>query len=491
MSTKALEQSKFILHQTGANLDPNHIIFTIEYLIEDFLNQFDYLFHEQQTVGRPKKYKPRELLGFLIICNLRGITSCRKMVEALKNNDESLNYILNDKKPSKSTISKFKNDYELMIIEFFYYLVQIGKKLELIGGNIIGIDGTFIKANAGLNNRASRKELKFLEEILKNLNPKDQEDLKIYFKNPKKENKTKFVKKVLKNLNKPLINLLKKAISSEKTIKQTIKFIEKIKRLHDPNTEYDINLNDSESRFMRDKKGVNCYNYNLQAATDDKTNFIIYIGLNIDANDKKQLINMIESSIMSLGFKPKYFTADNGYYSDEALYYCLTNEINLIIPDQTEAQRNNDKPSKKPIPKKDFIQDRIIDMFMCPMGNFLEYKSKRRMNGKLWNVYTTDDCLYCELHPLCTTKKTREILEIADPLKQYLKDAYFSDKGQLIYKRRGPITESQFALLKEKRNFPGLQRKGQRKCWIDLLIQGITHNIQIIQKYGELKKLNK
>ena len=159
---------------------------------------------------------------------------------------------------------------------------------------------------------------------------------------------------------------------------------------------------------MKNKKDISGYNYNLQVATDDKHHFIISMDLNTDANDRNQLIPMIESSIMSLGSKPKFFTVDNGYYNDQALYYCLTNEINIIIPDQTEAQRNNDKPSKKLMPKKDFVHDRISDTFMCPFGSILTYQSQRRMNNKLWNVYSTDDCLYCEIKEFCTSKKKHE-----------------------------------------------------------------------------------
>lgn len=152
MTIKAMEQSIFILNQTGANLDQNYIVFTIERIINEFWNRFEYLFHKSQTVGRPKKYKSPELLGYCLLCSLRSVTSCRKMVDILKNNDESLNYILKDNKPSKSTISNFKNDYELVIVEFFYYIVYIGLKLDLIGNEVIGIDGTFIQANAGINN---------------------------------------------------------------------------------------------------------------------------------------------------------------------------------------------------------------------------------------------------------------------------------------------------------------------------------------------------
>ena len=96
-------------------------------------------------------------MGLTIACHEREIRTCIKIEKAVKNNDESLNYILNNKKPSKSTISKFKNENELLISEFFYFTVKKGQKLNLISNEVIGIDGTFLKANAGINNRASRK----------------------------------------------------------------------------------------------------------------------------------------------------------------------------------------------------------------------------------------------------------------------------------------------------------------------------------------------
>lgn len=90
------------------------------------------------------------------------------MKKTVKNNDESLNYILNNKKPSKSTISKFKNENELLISEFFYFTVKKGQELNLISNKVIGINGTFLKANAEINNRSSRKEINLLEKQSKN-----------------------------------------------------------------------------------------------------------------------------------------------------------------------------------------------------------------------------------------------------------------------------------------------------------------------------------
>lgn len=134
----------------------------------------------------------------------KEIRTCRKMKKAVKkNNDESLNYILNNKKPSKSTISKFKNENELLISEFFYFTVKKGQELNLISNKVIGIDGTFLKANAEINNRASQKEINLLEKTIQKNSL--QKDLKNYFENKIKTSK---INKILKKLNNPTKKLL-------------------------------------------------------------------------------------------------------------------------------------------------------------------------------------------------------------------------------------------------------------------------------------------
>ena len=75
-------------------------------------------------------------------------------------------------------------------------------------------------------------------------------------------------------------------------------------------------------------------------------------------------------------------------------------------------------------------------------------------------------------------------------IKTVFKRCIFSDKGQQVYKRQEHITESQFGLLKDVRNFPELKRKGRKKSFIDLLIESISHNIKIIHKHRDLNKIS-
>ena len=60
-----------------------------------------------------------------------------------------------------------------------------------------------------------------------------------------------------------------------------------------------------------------------------------------------------------------------------------------------------------------------------------------------------------------------------------------------IYKKRLPITESIFGVLKTGRNYKGLKRLGKQKCIINLNIEATIHNLKIIHKNIIEKKLKK
>ena len=67
--------------------------------------------------------------------------SCRGLVDWINNNEESVNYILNDKKPKKSIIHLFLQENTLLINEFFHYTVILGINLGLIDGECVAVDG--------------------------------------------------------------------------------------------------------------------------------------------------------------------------------------------------------------------------------------------------------------------------------------------------------------------------------------------------------------
>ncbi len=208
---------------------------------------------------------------------------------------------------------------------------------------------------------------------------------------------------------------------------------------------------------------------------------IMHNTANIQNNDYVPLINMNESSIMSLETKPEFFTIDNGYYTDKALEYCFKHNIKIIIPDRTEAERKSNRPKKK-YAKCKFTENRVENYFICPEGVKLPFKNYRKINEQLHKIYSTTKCKQCPKLKSCTSSRVKKITEVAYPYKEKLKDDYFSDYWQKIYKKRTPITESIFGVLKTGRNYNGLKRLGKQKCIINLNIKTTVNNLKIIHK---------
>ena len=161
-------QTCFILKEVGSNLDKNHIVFTVKILFEIFKEIRSELFKkDKKTRPWPKRtYKTDEMLPFISFGHVMEITSCRKLENWWKNNDETCQFLLNCKKPSKTTINDFINDNMYLIDEFDKFLVEFGIKTGLIEGNIIYADGTVLKGYCNPFNNMNPDQIKFLKKFI-------------------------------------------------------------------------------------------------------------------------------------------------------------------------------------------------------------------------------------------------------------------------------------------------------------------------------------
>ena len=125
-------QAVFTYVHSGMNLDKNNIVFTVKKMVNNYKRDYPLIFEENNySRGRPKEYELEELLGFVVYGALNEKYSCRKLANWIKNNDESVNYILNDKKPKKSIIAEFIQNNGLLIDLFFKYTIQCRGEIRL------------------------------------------------------------------------------------------------------------------------------------------------------------------------------------------------------------------------------------------------------------------------------------------------------------------------------------------------------------------------
>ena len=480
-------QSNFIFKVPGKNLEKDNIVFTVKKIIHLFLEKFEFLVeNEKEKRGRPKVYKTDELLGLIVLGALNNKNSCRKLEEWIKNNDETCNYILNNKKPHKSTINNFFNDNGLLIELLFDFTVDLGIKLGLIGFKLVTVDGTIYKANASKTKLITIEELTYLENIIDNFYKMENNEnflfkiQKYFLGNLLDETNEKIIKEIKNNLNKEAIKLLTKLLWNINEKNTVLEVIDILKRNYDG--KHTISVTDPECRWMPDKKGIMGLNYNYQVAIDDKNDFIVAQKLVNDATDHHQLIPMIETVKMNLSRHPDYYAADNAYLTIKAVEYLYKHNIKAIMPDRDESSKIKNKKDSKKFNKSNFEYNWIDDTYICPNNKILEYQNDRKINNVLYRVYSTNKCKTCNYLEKCTKNNKREIFHLAHPLRIKMREDYHSDFGRAIYKKRFHTGETYFGTLQQGRNFQGIRRTTIKKAQTELTIQAIVHNLKIIHK---------
>ena len=215
------EQAIFTYAFSGQNLNKDNIVFTIKKLISNFKRDFPLLFKDDfKNQGRPKEYYLDELLGFIVYGVYNSRFSCRSLANWINNNDESVNYILNDKKPKKSIIHLFLQENTMLINAFFHYTVILGINLGLIDGECVAVDGSIVKAHSNNFRLIKIEEIEFLQNLIFDYGgnwSKNSIWYKIhqhYNENKKHNDISSLISEINDNLNKNALILLKTALIS-------------------------------------------------------------------------------------------------------------------------------------------------------------------------------------------------------------------------------------------------------------------------------------
>ena len=384
---KTCEQSIFTYVFSGQNLNNDNIVFTVKKLVSNFKRDFPLLFESDfKSQGRPKEYYLDELLGFVVYGVYNNRFSCRKLSDWINNNDESVNYILNNKKPKKSTIHKFLQENTLLVNAFFHYTIISGINLGLIDGECIAVDGTIVKANSNNFRVIKIEEIEFLQNLILDYGVnwcKNSIWYKIhkYFnENKKQKDINDLINEINSNLNKNALILLKTALISVDNMCYVLDLLDVLKANYDG--KHTISLTDPESRWMMDKKENIGLNYNYQVAIDSKNGMVVGQYLTQNATDSKELFEMLNQIKIQMGINPKVLVTDNGYMDDNVIKYAYNKNIRLIIPDRNESSKNKSKNREKPYNKVNFTYDWKTDSFTCPIGEHLHYKNNRKLNDE-------------------------------------------------------------------------------------------------------------
>src|SRR5437879_13906643 len=112
-----------------------------------------------------------------------------------------------------------------------------------------------------------------------------------------------------------------------------------------PETKAQYNFTDPESRSRKGSDGF-VQGYNSQVAVEPLYQLVVGQTVTQDANDKQQVVPLIEAIEEQAGQKPEEVLADSGYCSEENLKYLAKRRMEGFVA--TEKQKHTERTEPCP-----------------------------------------------------------------------------------------------------------------------------------------------
>jgi transposase len=410
-------------------------------------------------------YQASDMLKLYYYGYFNRIRSSRRLAAECCRNIE-LWWLLHQLKPGYHTIADFRKDNGKALKNAFKMFVSFLKGEDLLGGELVSIDGTKIRAqNNKSNNYNEGKLKKHLEYI--------EAKAESYIQELEHGDATED-KQAAAELNKKQI--------AEKLVKlneRKIKYEGLEKRLKESG-EKQISTVDADSRSLPIKDGITDVCYNVQAVNDSKYNLPVDFEA-INEGDQGQLNAMSGKAKDILEVEQLTALADKGYHSGKELEAAKENNITTVVA-YPQPRDRSDKIDVAYYTDK-FIYDKKSDTYSCPAGCELKTNGKEYIKGNkdrtsyTVKTYTTTACSTCPFKKSCTTSQYRKIdrSEYQDIIDENNKRV---DENPALYKRRPLISEHPFGTLKRGWGYTYTLVKGLEKVNGEMAIIFTMYNLR-------------
>jgi len=228
-------------------------------------------------------------------------------------------------------------------------------KAGLVKLGHVASDGAKIKANASKHKamsygRMGETEKRLREEVrklLKQAEAADEEEDKRYGRDRRGDELPEELQRRETRIAR--IQEAKKALEERAREKAESESKDSKEAKPDPKAQY--NFTDPESRIM---KGANEFvqGYNTQVAVEPFFQLIVGQTVTQAANDKQQMVPLIEVLEEQSGQRPEEVLADSGYCSEENLQYLAKRRMAGFVATEKQKHGEQNEPCKRgPLPK--------------------------------------------------------------------------------------------------------------------------------------------
>jgi len=427
-------------------IDENNPVRVIEAFVEMLDMDFIGCKHSKPgKTGRPP-YNPKDMLKLYIYGYFNGIRTSRKLEKECKRNIE-LMWLLKNLTPDDKTISDFRKDNKKAVISTFKQFSILCQELNLIGKEIVAIDGSKFRAsNSRHKSYTKRKVAKMLEYY--------EECAKKYIELMEMDEP----KESICNLN----QRLGKALDRIKELNEMADVIEE---------KGEISMTDPDSRHMSVSNNGTDISHNVQMAVDEKHHLIVAMDVTSNAQDNGQLAPMSEKVKAELGVDEITVLGDKGYYNGKCLKHCQENGVTAIVSKQKVANATGDPDYTK----DKFRYDKEKDIYICPMGKKLKRVSKV---GSKRTHYHCFQCGDCPNKDKCTTSEKGRRISPTEYEETYQKaDQLFAENLEL-YKKRQMIVEHPFGTIKRALGYTYFLTRGRENVMTESYFHSLTYNLK-------------
>ena len=419
--------------------------------------------------GQPP-YDPADLLKLYLYGYTNQVRSSRRLEREACRNLELI-WLLKNLRPGYRTIANFrKENWEALKAVNRSFVLLLGE-LDLVGGSVVAIDGSFFHGNASKASIFTRKRLKEqiakldleIEAYGKSLEDNDAAEAK--------ENRTEGPRSGGGgdggDIGAKVTTLMAKRSRAQADLARL-----------EESGETQLSLTDPDARLLV-KNGQGIAGYNVQIAVDDKHNLIVASEVVNDSSDVGQLHAMASTAKEALDAKTLQALADEGYYSSLELKACEEDGITAYVP---VPASNGRLENEGRFSLKDFNYDGVADAYHCPAGQLLHRTAGgnwENTSGRIEICYAgrKKTCGVCPLKSRCLSPKaaTRTIRrwEHEDVLDRHRKRMHSA--GQLMRRRSG-IVEHPFGTLKCRAGYRHFLVRGFSKVRGEWSLMALCYN---------------
>ena len=330
----------------------------LSYFVSDVVDQLDLSaiesVYEEEDRGQPP-YHPRMMTKILLYGYCVGVFSSRRIQKRLVE-DVAFRVLAAGNEPDFRTISDFRKLHLKALEELFQQMLRLTLETGMMKLGRVALDGSKVKGNASKHKamsygRMKETEKRLREEVRKLLNQAeaaDKEEDSRYGRDRRGDE----LPEELQRRETRIARIREAKQALEERAREQAKSKGKDPEEAQPTKKAQYNFTDPESRMLKGSDGF-LQGYNTQIAVEPVFQLIVGQRVTQAANDKQQMVPLVEAIEEQSGQKPEGVLADNGYCSDENLKYLARKRMEGFVATGKQKHGERREPCKRgPLPRE-------------------------------------------------------------------------------------------------------------------------------------------